>query len=884
MNAQSPEDLHGDVRRHSDDVAAEKTVTKTIGFIGFNRDSNSVEVDVRGGRLIRIRPLHFDARYTREELGPWQLNVRGCILGASTKSLVSPLSLTYKKRIYSPNRIPYPLKRVDWDPDGERNPQNRGTSGYERISWDEALDIIVSELTRIKERYGMSAVLSQSDGHGETKLIHASHGCTKRLLDLLGPCTWQHRNPDSWEGWYWGAKHVWGMDPVGQMLTQSNVIPDIAEHSGMVLFWGCDPETTPWGFDGQMASRVCYWLSDLGIKSVYICPDLNYGAAVHADNWIPIRPNTDAALQLAIAYVWIQEGTYEQRYLDSHAVGFEKFRAYVLGEEDGVAKTPDWAAPITGVKARVIKALAREWASTPTSIAHGNGGCYIRGPYATEPGRLEVVLLAMQALGAPGRHQVKMLEWGLFGDQNDLSAVANPPLPRPVVFPSVMAANCGWGPGGAVEDWPFVPKDLIHDALNSEHIEWYGKTLARIPTEDQFVKYSYPMEGCSEIHMIWTDSPCWITCWNDSNSYIKGLLSPKVEFILAQQPWMENDCQFADLVLPVSTKFESKDIAADTMNGSVAALIYDDQAIEPRGEAHSDYEICCMIAERLGLLDKYTGGRSVDEWIKAGFDGSGVQDLTTFEEFKDKRYFVAPTADDWRDHPVGLAEFYADPEGSRLSTPSGKLEIYSERLATMFPDDEERPPLPKWIPYGESHQESLEHPRSKKYPLLLISNHGRWRVHAQHDDVTWLREIQTCKITGPDGYGYQPLWINPVDAVKRGIQHGDIVRIYNERGAVLAGAYVTERIAPDSLSIDHGARYDPIVVGELDRGGAINTITPHNTTSKNTTGMAVGGFLVEVEPVDLEELRRTYPEAFARPYHAGAGLCVERVIDKGGTK
>ncbi len=883
MTSRCPEESERDLDHRS----GETTVTKTIGFIGFNRDSNAVEVDVESGRVVRIRPLHFDARYPAEELNLWEVDIRGHVFRASDKSLVSPLSLTYKKRIYSPNRVLHPLKRVDWDPKGApgstgpggRNPQNRGTSPYVRISWDEALDIITSELLRVRDTYGMSAILSQSDGHGETKLVHASHGCTKRLLDLLGVCTWQHRNPDSWEGWYWGAKHVWGMDPVGQMLTQSNVIVDIAEHAGMVLFWGCDPETTPWGFDGQMASRVCYWWSDLGIRCVYICPDLNYGAAVHADNWIPIRPNTDAALQLAIAYVWITEGTYDKEYLATHALGFDKFAAYVLGQEDGLPKTPEWAAEITGVKARVIKALAREWASTPTSIAHGNGGCYIRGPYATEPGRLEVVLLAMQGLGGPGRHQVKMLEWGLFGNQEDLSAVDNPPLPRPVVCPTPMAANCGWGPSGSTEqEKPFLPKDLIHDALSSDSLEWYGKTLARTPTEDQFIKYRYPMEGCSEIHMIWTDSPCWITCWNDSNSYIKGLMSPKVEFILAQQPWMENDCQFADLVLPVSTKFESKDIAADTMNGSVAALIYDDQAIESLGEARSDYEICCLIAERLGLLDEYTGSKSVDEWIKAGFDGSGVQGMTTFEEFKEKRYFIAPTAEDWREHPVGLAEFYADPESHPLRTPSGKLEIYSERLATMFPDDEERPPIPKWIPYGESHQESLEHPRSEKYPLLVISNHGRWRVHAQHDDVTWLREIETCKIIGADGYGYQPLWMNPNDAEKRGIKHGDIVKVYNERGAVLAGAYLTERIIPGALSIDHGARYDPLAIGEFDRGGAINTITPHKTTSKNATGMACGGFLVEVERVDLEILRQQYPEAFRRPYHPAAGLCLERVM------
>ena len=162
--------------------------------------------------------------------------------------------------------------------------------------------------------------------------------------------------------------------------------------------------------------------------------------------------------------------------------------------------------------------------------------------------------------------------------------------------------------------------------------------------------------------------------------------------------------------------------------------------------------------------------------------------------------------------------------------------------------------------------------------MLLMSNHGRWRVHAQCDDISWTREIQTCKVAGPDGYKYEPLWMNPADAAARGIGDGDVVKIYNERGTVLGGAYVTERLMPGVVYMDHGARYDPVVPGELDRGGAINTITPHNTTSKNATGMATSGYLVEVERVDIESLRKQYPEVFTRPYHAASGLCMERVL------
>jgi anaerobic selenocysteine-containing dehydrogenase len=161
-----------------------------------------------------------------------------------------------------------------------------------------------------------------------------------------------------------------------------------------------------------------------------------------------------------------------------------------------------------------------------------------------------------------------------------------------------------------------------------------------------------------------------------------------------------------------------------------------------------------------------------------------------------------------------------------------------------------------------------------------MSNHGRWRVHAQCDDISWTREAPTCKVTGPDGYKYEPLWINPADAAKRGINHGDVIKVYNERGAVLGGAYVTERMMPGVVYMDHGARYDPIVPGELDRGGAINTITPHNITSKNATGMVVSSFLVEVEGIDLDVLRKQYPGAFRRPYHPDSGLRWERALDR----
>jgi len=151
-------------------------------------------------------------------------------------------------------------------------------------------------------------------------------------------------------------------------------------------------------------------------------------------------------------------------------------------------------------------------------------------------------------------------------------------------------------------------------------------------------------------------------------------------------------------------------------------------------------------------------------------------------------------------------------------------------------------------------------------------------MHAQCDDVIWTREIETMKIRGKDGYQYEPVWLNPIEAEKRGIKHGDIVKVFNERGIVLCAAYVTERLIPRTCYVDHGARLDPIIPGVLDRGGCINSISPTSMTSKNATGMATSGFLVQVEKVTDEEMeawKRDYPEAFNRKIHKAAGVCLD---------
>jgi trimethylamine-N-oxide reductase (cytochrome c) len=837
----------------------ETTVTKTVDLGG--RDGTPMRVDVKDGKIIRIRPLHFDEKYSLEHIQPWKIKARGKVLESHMKSLPYAFQMAYKKRVYSPNRILYPLKRVDWDPNGERNPQNRGKSKFKRISWDEATDIIASEIKRVHKEYGPFAILCQGDeiGHGESKKVHKAHGCQKRLLGFMGGYTDQVRNADSAEGWYWGAKHVWGDMLEGFMLPQTNILKDICEHTDLLLYWGCDIETTPKEKDPPLFS---YFFKELGIKRVYICPDMNYGAAVHADKWIPIIPNTDAALYLAIAWVWLTEGTYDKEYVKTHTFGIEKFADYVLGKEDGIPKTPAWASPITGISEWTINALAEQWATKTTSIIEYGAGGKCRGPYSSEPARLEVLLLAMQGIGKPGRHQ----SWPYAG------------IPTPLITPNLSNAT-------PFKRLPWmkqlISKVFIHKAILNPPISHWGKSRFSLPLEDQFIQYHYPIpkeEGGTEFHMMWTDHPSWIANWNHGNLMIQAWRSPKIEFILAQHQWMENDCLFADIILPINTMMEEDDVMTSGLSGGAYHTFFvSSKAIQPIGESKSDYEAVGEIAKKLGLYEQYTNGKTVEEKIKYTYDTSGIEDFISWEELNEKGYFVVPPRPDWEKAPAGMKKFCDDPEGNPVHTKSGKIEFYAQWLVEHFPDDRERGPVPHWVPGGPgwTHDESRLGERAKKYPLLVTSNHPHWRHHVQGDDISWTREIQTCKIKGPDGYLYEPVWINPADAVKRGIKHGDIVKIFNERGAVLCAAYITERVIAGALMQDHGARTDEIISPGLDRGGSHNLICPDALHSQNCTGMATNNFLVEIEKVSASEMaewREKYPDAFERSYNSATGL------------
>jgi trimethylamine-N-oxide reductase (cytochrome c) len=829
--------------------------------------------DSKNGKLVRIRPFHYDWKYPDHKV--WTREARGKVWTSHLKTLLNPEIYSYKQRVYNSGRILYPLQRVDWEPGGDPakiNPQNRGISKFKRISWDEAAEIVASELTRIQDKYGVEAVLPGLTGHGETKFIHNNQLISQYLIDCQQGKGGQYTNCyftiPSAEASIWGGAHVWGSMLLG-MEPQSGVIESVAANTEMILEWASDTQTKGWFQHGATVGTFQFWWRDLGIKAIYICPDLNTSASILANKWIPVIPNTDAALFLAIANIWIAEDTYDKEYIATHTYGFDKFKAYVMGDEDGVSKTPAWASPICGVPVWTIKALAREWASKVTALAHAqDGGSISRGVYATEPKRLEILCLAMQGLGKPGVHQIAgFMSSGAVSDVFNQGLTAIAAYRAPSTLP------------GAEQSVPkqILLSDKFPECILNSTTSWYGKSLAPTPI-DQMVKYEYPAEGCSRVHMIWFERS-YLASYTGGPRILEAYRSPDIEFNLRQEMYFEGDSSYADIILPINTQAEEDDINYST--SEYESLYVTRKALEPLGESLADDEACQLIARKLGVEDTFTQGRTNEQWIEHAFNNSNAQDEISWEEFNEKGYFVRPYT-----HTVIkplLEDFYENPEGNPLMTPSGLIEFEAQYLAENFPDDKERAPVPHYVAGGPAsegwtHDESLSGERGKMYPLVCESSPPKFRIHSMSDDVAWMREIY--KIKGPDGYMYEPCWLHPTEADTRGLKNGDIVKVFNERAAILCGLVVTERVAPKSVHIDKGAKIDLMTIN-FDRGGCTAMLAPEETISANTMGYTMSGYLVEVEGADLEALRKEYPEAFARDYDPAHGVSVDAWVEGG---
>ena len=853
------------------------------GVVRYTNMTNGgpVFLYVKKDKIIRITPIEFD----HNDPETWSISARGKKFTPPRKTTLTPHGMNWKSMVYSPDRLLYPMKRIDFDPDGKRNQKNRGISGYERISWDEALNIVSGEIKRVKKEHGPGAIVNSHGSHHTWGNVGYYLSANFKFINAVG-MTRVHHNPDSWEGWYWGAAHHWGGSlRVGQSETYGTV-EDLLKEAEMVVFWASNPEGTSGAYGSFEGTIRRKWLKELDIDIVHVDPFYNDSCQFLGGKWLPTKPTSSPALAMAIAYVWIKENLYDKEFVKNRTTGFEIWKEYILGKEDKIEKTPEWASKETGLAAKDIRALARKWGNKKVYLAAGGWGNGHGGACRNQTGiqwaRSLVCLIAMQGIGKPGVNMGN-LQWGTPVDNNfyfpgyaeggisgDLhhTAMSVELYQR---MPQLQSLN-------TVEQ--SIPRLWLPEAIiegKAEGYVWDGKSI-----EAQFNKVSYPKPGYSPAKMLYKYGGSMFGTMPDSNRHIKMYQSENLEFVVNQSIWMEGETKFADLILPACTNFERDDISEWAALGGYAhhgqtqlnnrVAVFQHKAIEPLGESKSDYKIFSMICERLGLSAYFTEGISEIDWARRIFDSSDLPKIISWENFVKKGYAVIPpNKSELRDplswnwyyedrkkdvpEPMPLPSDYKDGYLKGIQTQSGKIEFEASSLKRFDQNDPERPPIVKYKPAFQVNKNS-------KYPIMMLTPHPRYSFHTQGDAKdSFINDISDHRVK-VDGYDYWVIRINTEDAKKRNIKMNDLVKVFNDQGAVICAAQVTDRIMESSA---HGyescAKYDPLgnPGNSIDRGGMLNLLTPKKTQIKKAHSMGNSTALVQIKLWDKKELKPKKP-------------------------
>ena len=426
-----------------------------------------------------------------------------------------------------------------------------------------------------------------------------------------------------------------------------------------------------------------------------------------------------------------------------------------------------------------------------------------------------------------------------------------------------------------------VPRLKIPEAILEGKASGYATNAKTI--EGQFLKFGYPAPGYSPVKMYYKYGGSHFGTMNDTNRYARAYRSENLEFVVNQSVWMEGETKFADVILPACTNFERWDIGEFANSGGVVQHSFNQcnhrvihmqhKCIEPLGESKSDYQIFLELSHRLGLSAVFSEGCTELDWCKRVFEGSDLPDALSWKEFLKKGYYVVPAPKAEMRDPVSYRAYSEDRQKDTpeicplpadhtekfrqgIQTQSGKLEFVCSSLKRFDPHDPERPVMPKYVPSWEGHQSGALY---EKYPLQLISPHPRYSFHTLGDGKdSFINDIKDHRSL-VDGYYYWIVRLNPTDAAPRGIADNDLVKVFNDRGAVICAARLTQRLAPGTVhSYESSANYDPIgEPGESpDRGGCINLLTPKRMMIKKSHSHAANSCLVQIEKWRGEQTRK----------------------------
>ncbi len=718
----------------------------------------------------------------------------------------SPVIQGFIDRVYSSTRVRYPMVRKGFLKDGFKSDRTmRGKDEFVRVSWDEAFDLVAKELERVKKTYGNTAIHSGStDWHSVGKL-HNSPVLLRRMLGLHGGFV------DNTGDFSVAAAMVILPHIVGgtDFYSQQTAWESVLTNTDLVVLWGATlfkNNQIGWEPTDHSGYEAMQKLKEKGTPVISVDPRMTDTAEYFGAEWIAPRPNTDTALMLALAHTLYTEKLYDETFVNTYTVGFKKFLPYLLGETDKTPKTPEWAEAITTVKADDIRNLARRMAKGRTMIM--SGWAIQRQDHGEQSYWALVTLAAMVGqIGLPG---------GGFGMSYHYANGG-----------SLTAKHAALG-GIAAGDNPVA-----------EHVPYARGLSDMLLNPGTTIDYNGEKITYPDIKLIYWAGGNAFTHQMDRNKQIKAWQKP--ETIIVNEPYWTATAKFADIVLPVNTTFERNDVvqASEYSGRYVVAM---PKLIDSQFESKSDFEIFTGIADKLGFKDKYTEGKDEMGWIQSIYEealAAASKDGIAMPAFADfwggDGFFEFPVPDDAKDY-VTYADFRKDPIANPLGTPSGKIEIYSLEIEKFGYDD--CPPHPTWM----EPIEWLGSDKTKKHPLHIVSPHPKYRLHSQMDN-TWLRDLYEVGER-------EPLWISPDDAKTRGIESGDIVRVFNDRGALLAGAIVTDRIRNGVVMLQEGAWYDPDKPGEagaMCKHGNINLVTIDKGTSKLAQGNIANTALVDVE-------------------------------------
>jgi anaerobic dimethyl sulfoxide reductase subunit A len=725
----------------------------------------AIKAHIKNGILTRISTRRDD------ELVDDMPIMRACVRGRG-----------YRRFVYNPDRLKYPMKRVG----------KRGEGRFERISWDEATDIIAREWKRIGDKYGPASRFCTVNT-AETGGAYSGDTMAKRLLCLTG----------GYLGYYHSVSqgNSLAATPYTYGVATTGNSHDTLLDSKLVILWGHNPVETIFGHTNHYFQEM----KRRGIKFIVVDPRYSDTVSAYADQWVPLLPTTDNALMDAMAYVIVSENLHDKTFLDTYCLGFdddhmpdgipaeESVVAYLMGRKDGTPKTPEWAEQICKVPANTIRQLARDYASAkPAALIQGWG---------------------------PQRHGC--------GERTVRGATLLACLTGNV------GKRGGWasGHGGcAIRKFPVVP-DVVANPVKAsisimnwmQAVEDAGKItpamgLLGAPKLDANIKMIFCLAG----NYLTNQNP-------DVNATAKLLADEsKVEFIVCTDLYLTPSAKYSDILLPATSFLEQWNLASTW--GTASYLTLSEQLIEPVHESRNAYDWLTDVARKLGVEKEFTLGRTQKQWVEAIVAETRKkmpdEGIPTFDEFMTRRVHHFKNATNY----IAFQKQIEDPANNKFPTPSGKIELFSKRLYDM--KNPEIPAIPRYV----SCWEGPEDPLTKTFPLQLITWKGRNRANSTFQLNPWEQAVQP-----------QQLWINPIDADRRGLKKGDLVRVFNGRGEMEIGIDITPRIIPGVVALQSAAWWKPGKDG-VDRGGCANVLTSTRMTAL-AHGNAHQTLLVEVRKV-----------------------------------